>query len=227
MRKFLLLASLVLGCVHAASAQNPKPYPKFEFFVGYSRESVDNGGCYRNSDGACIATFQSLIKSDSDFFKSRVAMNGLETSATGNFNKYVGLKGDFSAHFKNQTVTTQEPFFTNQFVAKSRLYQLLTGPEIKARNRTAVTPFAYALAGAAHAELKEKPLSTPSNIFGSTGADTGFASALGGGVDVRVSERASIRTSFDYNPTRVDRGLFMGGLQRQDNFRTSVGVLFH
>lgn len=73
--------------------------------------------------------------------------------------------------------------------------------------------------------------------FETTGTD--FALALGGGLDVRVSDRISIRAiQVDYNPVflgdlTVDRLNRAGTLatqtledQRADNIRISVGIVF-
>lgn len=244
MRKFLLLASLVLGCAHAASAQNAKPYPKFEFFVGYSRESFDNHHCSvgRLEDGSCVPISAVQSGAVNDPFKQRVGMNGVEASALRNFTSYFGAKLDFSAHFKTTTVETNRRGsfgFSELSITEKhdRLYQLMTGPEFKVRNSTRVTPFADLLVGAVHSsstgrnildEIHVDGMLISSRVGGSfSGGDTRAAAAVGGGLDVRVSGRASIRTSVDYNPTFLNQGPFSAGGGRQNNLRTSVGVLFH
>lgn len=239
MRKLFLWAAaalLVVGCGHAALAQQQqqgaKDFPRYEFFVGYSRASVDNDSCLRVSKDNCVP-FQ--FSSDADFFKPRVTMEGFETSVTRNVNRFFGLKGDFSGYSKREIVTTQMPAFfgphgdmTRSSAVDSSLYHFMAGPELKARNRTRLTPFAHVLAGAARSNMSIKDMTTPGIPYGTPGSDYGLTAAVGGGLDLRVAARASLRSSFDYNPTRLDRGgPFYGTASPQNNFRTSVGVLFH
>ena len=54
-----------------------------------------------------------------------------------------------------------------------------------------------------------------------TDSETGFAAAIGGGIDYRISDRLDVRAvQFDYNPTRLFDGT-------QHNFRIGVGIVIH
>ena len=54
-------------------------------------------------------------------------------------------------------------------------------------------------------------------------SDNGFAMGLGGGLDIRASERVSFRALMDYNPVFVNDSTS----GTRDFFRLSLGVLFH
>ena len=211
MFKTMLIATIVLACASIAAAQDD--YKRFEFFGGYSHNRIDTG----------IGDDDPDLR---DIIDEREGFHGFNTSATGNISRYVGLKFDFSGHFKSRSV----PFVgTSTIDLNSRLYNFLGGVQIK-DNATDSTfkPFAHALVGAAHARnrvdfsndvcIAVSPSPCPLDF---TESETGFAGAFGGGIDIRASDRVDIRViQIDYNPTRLfDR--------TQHNFRFGVGIVFH
>jgi hypothetical protein len=122
----VLLCSALMG-----SAQSPTPdeYPKVEVFVGYS--ALGEAGSRGISLGA-----------DRRVGGNYSADAGLETSIIRPFSKHFGIKGDFSAHFNNESasgpITSCTPACTTavqDFQLKTRVYNFLAGPEFKARNR--------------------------------------------------------------------------------------------
>ena len=208
----LLLCSTLVG-----SAQSPKPdeSPKVEVFVGYS--ALGEAGSRAISFGP-----NASVSGDYEG-------QGFETSITRNFSKRFGIKGDFSAHFNNESgrgpVTACNPACTTviqDFQLKTRVYNLLAGPEFKARNSTRFTPFAHALGGFAHTSATFTTPG-PTNILFLRRNDTSFAMALGGGLDIRASKRVSFRALMDYNPVFVNDST----VGTRDFFRFSFGVLFH
>ena len=210
--------ALLLCAALLASAQSTKPdeYPKVEVFVGYSALGEANG------PGISFAPNSSVPANYN-------ANAGFETSIIGNFRKWVGLKGDFSAHFNNESAQGLLTFCapacttaTQDFQLKTRIYNFLAGPEFKARNSTRFTPFAHVLAGVAHTSAN---FTTPGPAFNLDlkTSDNGFAMGLGGGLDIRASKRVSFRGMLDYNPVFVNDST--GG--RRDFLRLSLGVLFH
>lgn len=227
-----LVAILLSSCLIGFAQRAKKDYPKYEFFVGYSRETTQGQTCgiYLAdgvSPGRCIVSLNDYVKTDADYFKG-TGINGIEASVIRNFTHYFGLKLDFSAHFKKEMVTAQYPQGNTQFLAEAQLYQYMAGPEFKARSKSMVTPFAYGLIGRAHAATRITGQTLPNApvLPAEWHSNGGLASALGGGLDFRVSERASLRSAIDYNPTRA-RMAFMGGRgETQNNVRTSIGVLF-
>jgi len=213
--KTIMIGTIIIACASIAAAQSD--YKKFEFFGGYSHNRVDTG----------------IGDDDPDFgdvINEREGFHGFEVSATGNLTRYIGIKGDFSGHFKSRNV----PFFsitvpTANFDLESRLFNFLGGVQIKDNsNEGTFKPFAHALVGVAHARNSVDfsndvcaavvPSPCPADF---TVSETGFAGAFGGGIDIRASDRISIRAiQIDYNPTRLFDST-------QHNFRFGVGIVFH
>ena len=213
MFKTILIGTIMLACASLAAAQSD--YKKFEFFGGYSHNRIDTG---IGDDDPSL----------SDIIDEREGFHGFEVSATGNLSRYVGLKGDFSTHFKSRTF----PFPTVPAASveiESRLFNFLGGVQLKDNsNEGTFKPFAHALAGVAHARnsvnidnlVCATVLPNPCPVD-DTLSETGFAAAIGGGIDIRASDRISIRAiQFDYNPTRLFDST-------QHNFRIGVGIVFH
>jgi opacity protein-like surface antigen len=217
MQRILCLLVIALCSPLALAQQGGAPdQPRFEWFLGYSALGDAN-----EKDSGRILTF----------FGTNT---GLETSLTRNLGKHWGIKGDFSAHFgtNHGTAIIGQPFVqppgTTQngtFEFEHRHFNFLIGPEFKWRNHTPLTPFAHALVGAGVSNGDVR-LTFP----GGTGlikvSDTGVALALGGGFDIGVSKRFSVRTSVDYNP------VYLGGTTTdprgwRDHVRFSVGIVFH
>ena len=210
MRRLLFLIVAVVSSASVAAAQ--PDYKKFEVFAGYSHNRVDTG--IGDGDAAL-----SVVTDEREGF------HGFNTSVTGNVNRYLGLKFDFAGHFKEKDFL--DP--TGGLSVKSRAFNFLGGVQLK-DNATDATfkAFAHALAGGAHVrnEVDFRALCLPppggsASSCNFTESDTGFAAALGGGIDIRTSNRVDIRViQLDYNPTRVFDST-------QHNFRIGIGVVFH
>ena len=215
----LFCSALVLMCSGAiALAQNPTKdeYPKVEIFAGYSALGESGSRGISFGPNASVGANYS-------------AEPGFETSVVRNFNKHFGIKGDFSAHFNNESgsgpITSCTPActtVTQDFQLKTRVYNFLAGPEFKARNSSRFTPFAHVLGGVAHTSAT---FTTPGPTFNLLlkKDDNSFAMALGGGIDIRASKRVSFRGLMDYNPVFVHDSTS----GTRDFFRLSLGVLFH
>jgi len=209
--------ALLLGSALVGSAQSPTPneYPKVEVFVGYSA---------LGESGSRAISFGPNASVSGDF-----EGQGFETSIIRNFSKHLGIKGDFSASFNNESgsgpITGCTPActtVTQNFQLKTRVYNFLAGPEFKARNSTRFTPFVHALGGFAHTSATFTTPG-PTNILFLRRNDTSFAMALGGGLDIRASKRVSFRALMDYNPVFVNDST----TGTRDFVRFSLGVLFH
>ena len=216
--RLLSTTALLLCSTLVVSAQNTKPdeYPKVEVFVGYSALGEANGR------GISLAPNSSVPANYN-------AEAGFETSVIRNFSKHFGIKGDFSAHFNNESASGLLTFCnpgcttaTQTFQLKTRVYNFLAGPEFKARNSTRFTPFVHALGGFAHTSAT---FTTPGPTFNLLlkKSDNSFAMALGGGLDIRASKRVSFRAMMDYNPVFVNDST----VGTRDFVRFSLGVLFH
>lgn len=210
MHRVLMAFAMLVLCASAAFAQDD--YNKFEFFGGFSHNRIDTG----------------ITDSDPDFsdiIEEREGFNGFNTSITGNVNRHLGFKFDFSGHFKKSSYSVG----TSAVDVDSTLFNALGGVQVKDNSKeTRFKPFAHALAGIARARSEVTvppqvcvaifPSPCPSSF---TESETGFAAALGGGLDIRAGRRVDIRAfQFDYNPTRLFDST-------QHNFRIGFGIVIH
>ena len=214
MFKTIVIGIMIVACASMAAAQTDD-YKKFEFFAGFSHNRVDTG---ISDDDPSL----------SDIIHEREGFNGFNTSITGNLSRYFGLKFDFSGHFKKHAI----PFGSSTTASvdiDSQLYNFLGGVQLKDNSsETKFKPFAHALAGVARARNRVDfsndvciaifPSPCPADF---TDTQTGFAAALGGGLDIRAGSRFDVRViQFDYNPTRLFDST-------QHNFRIGVGIVIH
>ena len=154
-------------------------------------------------------------------------LDGVNVAITYNITKRFGITGDFSAHFLK---TTQDiPGGTISFNTKS--FNFFVGPQYKFTNKTRVTPFVHALAGISNNRSSYRVIATgattPAAEVSRSISDLGLA--IGGGLDVRVNKRISIRAfQIDYNPVFVQSRPQFGinGGRRFDNVRFSIGIVF-
>jgi hypothetical protein len=213
--RLLILPLLLISCV---SAQEPA-YPKFEWFGAYS--TLRTSYLYINLGDAT----------------TNIGSNaGFEASAIRNLSRYIGIKADLSAHFGSEgyQITLLQacpeapcPTVQQNLNLHSRLFSFLGGPEFKLHRRARFTPFLHALYGVEHTTTRWNTSGAPLPLA-QTVPRTAFAMAYGGGLDVRITHRTSIRYSVDYSLNYYGGGRDNSGeRERLDTFRMSVGVLFH
>ncbi len=124
---------------------------------------------------------------------------GWHGSIAGNFNKNFGLVGEFSGHYKDFSGVTL------------KVHTFTFGPRFTYRGSERVEAFAHATVGGANASA---------SAFGIGAGDTAFAWTIGGGVDIRCTDRIAVRpVQLDYVGTRF-------GSQTQNNLRYSAGIVF-
>jgi hypothetical protein len=212
----LLLAVLILTWAPQVFSQNPGDYPKVEVYAGYSQarfktniESAtftNPGGAQTFTNLCSAATGQEIGPNSQKFFCRYRGFNGFDGSITYNLSKYVGIKGNFTAHFKTDSFVDvfTPPGVTQTLANTERLYNVLGGVQIKNNGRAArVKPFAHALAGVARYTNTQRQTLDLFPQFNFTIEDrvSSFALKVGGGLDLRVSRRIDIRVfEFDYNP---------------------------
>ena len=215
MRRMLFLIALFFVCAPLAFAQQGRPddYPRFEWFAGYS--ALGDG----NKDDGRILTFYG-------------SNTGLETSLARNLSRRWGIKGDFSAHFGTNRGRgsfgrpfTQTSPINGDYQFEHRLFNFLIGPEFKARNRSRVTPLAYTLIGVGVSRGEVK-ITFPAGTSNVQVSDRGVALALGGGFDVKASNRFSLRVTADYNPVYAG-GNSIDPRGWRDHVRLSLGFVIH
>lgn len=229
MYKATLVLLLMAGCATLTFAQGSSSStvdetPTVEYFVGYSASG-------RLGEGTPLVINNQNF---SPFFNDQAGgPEGFEASIIGNFNRYVGIKGDFSIYSNNRQL--RDGTFTScvgtvctssiqDYKANSRAAYFMAGPELKGRNRTRLTPFAHALFGLVYSRTQFSTSGT-FNISDKA-SETAFAMAFGGGLDIRASKRISVRTMIDYNPTFLNNS-GLDSRERQDHVRLSLGILFH
>jgi opacity protein-like surface antigen len=127
-------------------------------------------------------------------------LNGFNSSFTYNFNRILGATGEVGGNFGNSSASG----------AKADQFFFLFGPKFAYRGNSRVTPFAHVLPGVVKQNVE----------FGSRDTSTTqFALATGGGIDINVTDRISVRgAQADYIMTRL------GGIQ--NNVRVSTGFVF-
>ena len=166
MRTTLVLAGLLFLLPCSAVAQET---PEEEVFGGYSYLRANPGSGFKGSNAS-----------------------GWNASAAWNWNKWLGVKGDFSGHYCCSGNGEKK-------------HDFLFGPQITFR-RNAVNFFVHGLVGVSHG-------SAPAF------SDTVLAWAGGGGVDLRLNERFSVRIAqVDFLRTNYANTW-------QNHFRYSGGVV--
>jgi hypothetical protein len=216
-----VLAPVFLGLFCASVAMGQTDYRKVEVFAGFSHNRVDVGPVEDFDPGDDLEF--------DDIFDEREGFNGFNASVTGNFHRYWGAKFDYSYH--------QKSFGFGNDNTTVRIHNILGGVQVKDNSSDSVLkPFAHALVGVGRTSAD---LSEFDNLLEDFG-DTGFAAAIGGGLDVRLGNRIDLRViQVDYNPMRFDFSDFgatgipgtptpQGDLKRTlHNFRIGVGIVFH
>jgi hypothetical protein len=186
--------------------------------------------------GYSFLLLDSFVSDDpvlSDFFDddNRLHLNGVDLSATFNFSRYVGAQADFSFHRRDEDLDD----FGLVGEAEADVQHYLFGIQVKnnSENGTRFRPFGHFLAGVSRQKLEiESTLLIPvigDDEFSFT--ETSFALAMGGGIDIRVTENFSIRPiKLDYIPVFVDDfdafGVLFDG-RTQHNFRAGAGIVLH
>jgi hypothetical protein len=201
--KKLLVSTLLLvvGLSPAfAQTQGSDDYPKFELYAGFSHNRAET-----------VLFTNPVIRSD-----GRAGLNGFDVAVTRNVSRYVGVQFDFAGHFGEEIFRppclAPCPDPPPDVRIDSSLYTFLGGVQIKDNARsTRFRPFARVLVGAARLSRDDDPDPTgqgPSCLFETPPcgrSKTGFAAALGGGLDIRAGRRLDVRLiQLDYNPTRFN-----------------------
>ncbi len=198
MRKFVILAAVVLSAIAVVAQDNPKA----EVFGGYS-----------------------YLRSSSNSF------NGWEGQGTAFLSPHFGVTADVSGSYRSASLNAFGTGLSGS--ANQHLYNFLFGPTVAARfgNHSV---FGHALFGAARSSLNAG-VSIPVVGGFSTGVNdaTAFGMALGGGVDLGLSQHIAVRpVQVDYLYTRFNAAdAVLGGLStstagHQNNFRYSAGIVF-
>jgi opacity protein-like surface antigen len=189
MRRVSLLAFLVIACVpRSLAAQDTRvPDPgRWEWFIG----SAGNHTYYEDEP------IDRLPPTLASLFTDRAQGLGFETALTTLLTRHVGITSDFSMYFRNG------PSEPGVYRVRSNAFFLMAGPELKVRTDARYSPFVHLLTGVAHTTARFT-LELPDVAYADSHARTGVAFAVGGGLDVRVSARWSLRSAFEYARTAL------------------------
>lgn len=229
MKKLVFFAAIMAVSVSAVFAQS-SDYKKWEFFGGYSTMGFDNlGGDISNNTAL------------NEILKDKQNLRGFDTSITANFHRYVGVKGSWSLHLREDNFTRPQGSGT----IDTTVQNFLGGIQIKDNaTDSRFKPFAHAMIGVANQKID---IDSPQMqaVFGVNDIsvnETSFAQSYGGGIDIRASDRIDIRViQFDYNVINRGEQRFTGPTinppppgtpivvpgTRQDNFKFSFGIVIH
>ena len=133
--------------------------------------------------------------------------HGWNSSVTGNVTKRLGIVADFSGHYGDE--------LEGSILVKEDAHSFLFGPRFSFR-RKRLSPFVYALFGATRFH---QSATVSGQKF--SASDTGFSSAFGGGLDIKVNDRIAIR-SFQIDYFRPN---FFG--EAHNRGRLAFGVVIH
>ncbi len=139
-------------------------------------------------------------------------MNGGFGSITYNVNSWLGLTGEVGGYNTGNVESTG---------ADLTVVSYLFGLQFTLRRSKYFTPYAHVLVGAAHVG---GTLYTGTAGSPGLGAQTDFATAIGGGIDANVTRHVAIRVfQADYFFTQFANGVN----DHQNSLRISVGIVFH
>jgi Outer membrane protein beta-barrel domain len=164
----------------------------------------------------CLVFFASLTAMAQEVPKAEVFggyswaggnFHGWNASVTGNVTKRFGIVADFSGHYGSE--------IDGALLVKEDAHSFLFGPRFTFR-RKRVSPFVYALFGVTRFHAS-------ATVSGQrfSDVDTGFSSAVGGGMDIKLNDRVAIRAfQLDYF-----RPNFFG--EAHNRGRLAFGVVLH
>lgn len=220
----LALGALSISCFGAGNEGVNSSYAqvsKLEVFGGYSYMHMTNGQSGASSIPGLLGPTTSMNT------------NGWNATVTYSFSRYFGLSGEFSAQYAGD-------FFGASHIVSgpccldhsTHVNNFLFGPTFSYRTGSKWRPFAHALLGVSRTSTL--PAVTQNNIsYARNGRITAdpFAFALGGGLDLNVNRRVSVRLAqVDYLRTYLNYNTAWGfnvtGLPTsQNHFRYAAGLV--
>jgi outer membrane immunogenic protein len=138
-------------------------------------------------------------------------LNGGGISGSWNFRGPWSLVTEFSSEYTGSAPTAGSSLTLTSILAGGRYY--LPQPWLRGNHKP--LPFAQVLVGAAHAG---------GGVSGIGDASYGFATRIGGGIDVRLNSRFAVRViQIDYDLTRIANATN----DHQNNLLVGAGIVFH
>lgn len=204
MTRFFLFLMVALISAPAVLAQD-KDYSRYEFVGGYAYERASNNAATFDKNGRVAFRGNTVT-----FSENTENYNGFYAEFNQNITRNVGIVTSFSGTYNSDGYLDTRTGRT--FGGSAQRYNLMIGPRYNWR-LSGVTPFVHALAGITHMRV-----SYDDNLSPMKKADTAFAMALGGGLDVHAGEHIDIRViQVDYLPSFFNS-------THQNNLRFGAGV---
>ena len=223
-----------LLCCLARQAFAQQDVPRVEVFGGYSYLHIDTQGVTGSTLVNACNQILGAGTCPPGSIQVHQNFNGWNAAAQVNITRILGVKADFSGHYGTPItlspqiqILLQEAGITG-LPPSARSYSYLFGPVVS-QNMGRYRPFAHALFGAISVGTNVSGVSLGGlGIPGLTLSDNAFAMAFGGGVDVRLRDRVSLRVGqFDYLFTKHDFSFGTPGVAtHQNNYRASAGIVF-
>jgi opacity protein-like surface antigen len=153
-----------------------------------------------------------------------MGLHGWNASVAANLNRWFGLVVDFSGHYDSSSSTFNfGPIGPGRSETGVSAHTFLVGPRFSYRGHDRLTPFGHILAGATRQHIENTtviPRNGGQDVFTFSDNDTRFVGAIGGGLDVQLTDSFALRViQADYQWTRLS------GIT-QDNARVSTGIVF-
>ncbi len=164
----LLLSVMSIPCLS-------QDHPKAELFGGYSALVVESRELVNDS------TTQSIVRRETGF------LNGWNASLAYSPLRWLGFVADFSGHYGDIDHKIMTPNVNATLGLKTHVHNFLFGPQFSGRQDN-YTAFARAMVGVT-------VIDASASSFGESFSDgeSGFAFGVGGGFDVKISDRISWR----------------------------------
>ena len=176
--------------------------------------------------GETAATYSLIVYNPARSLADNRILNGGGASVGYNLGEYLTVKGEIEG-YASTTVTFRLPQNANSpagtFQSQGSMVTYLFGPQINIpgyRKRVfCETLFGIANTGA-YANLFKS-----AGVTGLSAQNSGFAMAIGGGLDIGVAKHVALRVAqVDYLMTRYEWKPI--GINNQSNFRFQTGLVF-
>jgi hypothetical protein len=160
-------------------------------------------------------------------------VNGGGGSVAYYFSKYIGIEADLQGYgsYTKNIISTNPKYCPEgcQFTAQGNLFTYNVGPIFKYRTQH-FEPFGEVLFGGAHSNfygnIYKGCLGSGCLVANKTPSNNAWDFMIGGGIDIPVSPKITIRPAeFDYLLTRFGNA-FTGGNNNQSNLRYQAGIQF-
>lgn len=185
---------VLLGLALPAAAQT---MPKAEVSGGYQLLNLSSGG-------------------DSESFPK-----GWYVDVAGNLNRHIGVVVEVGGNYKSMTESVTVGGVSATATADIKLHEFMGGVRVSSRTNPTVVPFAQVLAGGMNGSVSVAGSSSigGTTLFSASSAEseTNFALQVGGGANIRLTDKVGVRVGADY------LRIFVEG-EGTNVFRFGVGI---